>query len=84
MLVNIGAFIGQKGVSDLLELELQVVGNHVTWVLGTKLGSSERITSTLNHEAVFPVRFVVVISIKLVELWRCTSSNPVLERQVDL
>lgn len=84
MLVNIGAFIGQKGVSDLLELELQVVGSYVTWVLGTKPGSSDRVTSTPNHEAVFPVRFVVIISVKLVELWWCTSSNPALERQVDL
>lgn len=84
MLGSIGAFIGQKGISDLPELELQVVGSHVTWVLGTKLGSSKRATSTLNHEATFPVRFVVVISIKLVELWWCTSLNPALERQVDL
>lgn len=76
--------LAKEGVSDLLELELQVVGSHVTWVLGTKPGSSDRVTSTPNHEVVFPVRFVVIISVKLVELSWCTSSNPALERQVDL
>jgi hypothetical protein len=33
---------GQKREADLLEWELQAVVSHLTWVLRTDLGSSER------------------------------------------
>lgn len=32
----------EEGVSEFLELELQVVENYLKWVLGVKLGSSGR------------------------------------------
>lgn len=37
----------QKQVSDPLELELQVVVRHATWVLGNEPGSAGKRTSTL-------------------------------------
>lgn len=37
-----------------MELELQVVVKHLTWVLETDLGSSGRAASTVNHLAVSP------------------------------
>lgn len=36
-------------VLELLELELHTVVSYHTWVLETKLRSSERVASTLNH-----------------------------------
>jgi hypothetical protein len=40
---------GQKRVSHPLELELQTVMNPLTWVSGTKLGSSARVMAALNY-----------------------------------
>lgn len=53
--VSAGAQGGQKRSLDLLELEAQVVVSCPTWVLGTKLGPSERARSVLNHCAIPPV-----------------------------
>lgn len=40
---------GQEKLLDPLEVELQVVVNGPVWVLETKLGSSGRRSSTLDH-----------------------------------
>lgn len=45
--MSAGAPAGQERVSDLLELELYVVGNHLIQVLGTELWSSGRVSSNL-------------------------------------
>lgn len=45
--MSVGVPSGQERVSDLLELELCVVGNHLIQVLGTELQSSGRASSTL-------------------------------------
>lgn len=42
-------------MSDLLELELQVVGRPLTRVLGTELRSSTRVPCALNHRVFAPV-----------------------------
>lgn len=44
-------------------LELQMVGRHLTWVLGTKCESFARATSTLNSWATFPAcsKFSVIM-----------------------
>lgn len=39
---------GQKKATDSLELELQEVGSHPVWALGTKRGSFAIVTSVLN------------------------------------
>lgn len=44
----VGAHRGQKGVSDPLELKLQVVESHSACVVGTEFGSSVRAVSALN------------------------------------
>jgi hypothetical protein len=36
-----------------LGMELEMVVSHLMWVLGTKLGSSGRAVSALNHPAIF-------------------------------
>ena len=38
----------QKEVSDPMKLELQVVVNHLMWMLGTELESCARAASNLN------------------------------------
>lgn len=43
-----GARRGQKRVLGLLELKLQAVGRHQTWVLVTELQSSEKAANVLN------------------------------------
>lgn len=40
-----GTHVVQKKESDLLELELQVIVDHLTWVLGTKRRSTARVTT---------------------------------------
>lgn len=40
---------GQEKVSDPLELDLQILGSLLAWMLRTELGSSGRTVSTLNH-----------------------------------
>lgn len=47
--VGSDAYGGQKWVLDLLELEIQVVVSHSTWVLGSEFRSSGRATDTFNH-----------------------------------
>jgi hypothetical protein len=39
----------QKRSSDPLEIELQVVVSHLTWVLGTELRSSGRTVCSFNY-----------------------------------
>jgi hypothetical protein len=56
----------QKSGSDSLELELQRIATHLTWVMGTELLSSARAASALNHRAISPA-FVIVL--KIVILW---------------
>lgn len=46
--MSAGAHRGEKRVLDPLELDLQATVSYPTWVLGTKLGSSAKATSTLN------------------------------------
>lgn len=55
MLVGIGAHRGQKMVSDVLELELQIVVSCLDWMLGTELGSSSKAVCTSNCQAISPV-----------------------------
>lgn len=43
-----GASGNQKSVSDILELKLQVVVSHPTWVLGSELRSFRRPAHSLN------------------------------------
>jgi hypothetical protein len=65
--VGLGAFGGQKSVSDTL-----VTGNCnlSVWVLGTNLGSSPRAVFTLNSRALSPGRlFLFVIMGNRVSLW---------------
>lgn len=47
VIVGAGIGRGQERVLDLQDLELQVVVNCLTWVLGLELGSSESPTSAL-------------------------------------
>lgn len=42
---------GQKRFSDSLKLESYMSMNHLTWLLGTKLGTSARTVHAPNHEA---------------------------------
>ena len=44
-----GAHGSQKRALDLLELALEVVVSHPTWVLGTRPRGSARAASALNH-----------------------------------
>lgn len=44
-----GAHESQKIVEDTLELEMYVLVSHLTFVLGTELGSFGTAASTLNH-----------------------------------
>lgn len=46
--MSAGVHRDQERALDPLKLELQVSYDHLTWVLGTELGSSER-TSALGH-----------------------------------
>lgn len=46
--VGSDAYGGQRAL-DLLELEIQVVVSHSTWVLGSELRSSGRATDTFSH-----------------------------------
>lgn len=48
MYLTVSADRGQKRESDSMELELQVVVNVPTWMLGHKLRSSSAPVSTLN------------------------------------
>lgn len=45
----IGAIRDQKRVLDPPDLELQEDISHLVWIMATKLVSSGRATSTLNH-----------------------------------
>lgn len=47
--------------AQVLELELQVVANHTTWVLGVKLSSSKRAASTLTHGSIPPAPLKVLV-----------------------
>lgn len=49
--VHIVMHRGQERASDLLELELQVVMSHPTWVQGNKTSFSARAEYTFNHRA---------------------------------
>lgn len=52
--VHLGAHGGQKRVSDSLELELQAILSHLTWVLGIKFQSPEKAVDSLNPWAFSP------------------------------
>lgn len=52
--VCMGSYGGQKGVSDSLEPELQVVVTCPVLVLGTELGSSSRTQGFLSTESPLP------------------------------
>jgi hypothetical protein len=56
---------GQKRVSDLLGLALQVVMSCLMWVLGIKLRSSGRADSALKHQAIFPAPRFLFLPIAL-------------------
>lgn len=43
---------GEKGTTNYLELQLQVIASVQAWLLGAKLRYSGRATSILNHEAI--------------------------------
>lgn len=45
----VGAYGGYKSPSDALDLESQAFVNHPAWVLRTKLRSTGRAESALNH-----------------------------------
>lgn len=50
---------GHKRTFDPLVQELQLVGSHQTWVLGSKLGSSARhLSSSLDLLYTYPVVFL--------------------------
>ena len=49
--LSVDAHAGQQGESEPLELELQVIGGCLMWVLGTELWSSARTASSLKHTA---------------------------------
>lgn len=51
----------QKSISDLLELELEVVGNHLIQALGIELRSSGKATNTLNHRAISLAFFIPLL-----------------------
>lgn len=50
----LGAHRRQKWVLSSLELELQVVLTHPTWVMRTEHGSSGRAGSILNDQVISP------------------------------
>ena len=54
-------------VSDLLELELQVVGSCLAWILGTECGSFARTVHTLNPRAIF----LTLVFITFVAILNC-------------
>lgn len=45
---------GQKWPSDSLEMELQMLVSHTSWVLGAQLESFERAASALKEQAISP------------------------------
>lgn len=47
--VGTDAYEDQKWALELLELEMQMVVSHPTWMLGTGLRDSGRATNTLNY-----------------------------------
>lgn len=49
MRVSADGHRSQKGLSHLLELGVQIVVNHLTWVLERELGSSTR---AVEHQAI--------------------------------
>ena len=49
MYVSSVAYRGQKRALDALELKSPMVVYHLTWMLGTELGSSTRVVSALKH-----------------------------------
>lgn len=51
---SVSAGRGQKRVSDPLELELQGVIRHPTWVLKIQLRSSVRVARVLSHWGISP------------------------------
>ena len=51
----------RKNVSDRLELEVQMVVSHPTWVLGTKPGSSGRTASALNCCVISPAQIFLEV-----------------------
>jgi len=53
--MSVGTHRTEKRGSDPLELESQVLVNHMTRVLGTELESSKRAVHQLNQEAHCPV-----------------------------
>lgn len=50
--------------SGSVELELEAVVDHLTWVLGAQLGSSRRAVSTVNHRATSPTLFMPLLIAK--------------------
>lgn len=55
--IHAGAHRIQKRVLDPLELELQAVVSHVTWVQGTKLRASDRAVTAHNARLLSPALF---------------------------
>lgn len=47
--MSMPAYKGQKKASDPLEMALQAIVSHLTWVLGTEFQSSTRASSVLIH-----------------------------------
>lgn len=62
MHVCVRAHGGQKSKLNLVELELQVVVNYPTWLIGTEAGSSGRPVSSFNCGAIslvpWPILFL--------------------------
>lgn len=55
----------QKRISDLLELKLQPVVNHLMWVLGIEFGSFREIENTHNYWTIFPQHFCFEICVQV-------------------
>lgn len=58
-----------KTVIDILRLQLQLVMNHSTKVLGTQLGSSERTASALDNWAISPGSQVCGLNTTVIPCW---------------
>lgn len=66
--VSAGNMRGQKRALDYLKLELQVVVNWLTWMLGFELASPERATSALIHLAISPAPTVLFYKKRIEEV----------------
>lgn len=68
----------QQRAPDLLELELQVVGSCLAWILGTECGSFARTVHTLNPRAIFLtlvfITFVAILNCPL-PMYSCISCS---------